>query len=77
MGRLNEIQRVQLYTDGLLPPLSHAVRIHNPETLAAAMSLARQIELMESERSAPTPARPAPRGLLPAPAPRLASVAPR
>jgi hypothetical protein len=32
---------------GLLPPLSHAVRIHNPETLAVAMSLARQVELME------------------------------
>ena len=40
-GRLDEIQRVQLYTGGLLPPLSHAVRIHNPETLANAMSLAR------------------------------------
>ncbi|WVZ69642.1 hypothetical protein U9M48_018401 [Paspalum notatum var. saurae] len=40
-GRLAEAQRVQLFTGGLLPPLSHAVRIHNPETLAAAMSLAR------------------------------------
>jgi hypothetical protein len=76
MGRLDEIQRVQLYTSGLLPPLSHAVRIHNSETLAAAMSLVRQIELMESERPAPAPARLAPRGLLPAPAPRLASVTP-
>jgi hypothetical protein len=75
-GRLDEIQRVQLYTGGLLPPLSHAVRIHNPETLAAVMSLARQIELMESDRPAPAPARPAQRGLLPAPAPRPASVAP-
>jgi hypothetical protein len=37
-GRLDEIQRVQLYTGGLLPPLSHAVRIHNLETLAAVMS---------------------------------------
>jgi len=46
-GRLDEIQRVQIFTGGLLPPLSHAVRIHNPETLAAAMSLARQVELME------------------------------
>jgi len=46
-GRLEEAQRIQLYTGGLLPPLSHAVRIHNPETLAAAMSLARQVELME------------------------------
>jgi hypothetical protein len=41
VGRLDEIQRVQIFTGGLLPPLSHAVRIHNPETLAAAMSLAR------------------------------------
>jgi hypothetical protein len=73
--RLDETQRVQLYTGGLLPPLSHAVRIHNPETLAAAMSLARQIELMESDRPTPTPARPAPCGLLPAPAPRPALTA--
>jgi hypothetical protein len=75
-GRLDEIQRVQLYTGGLPPPLSHAIRIHNPKTLAATMSLARQIELMESDRSAPAPARPAPCGLLPAPTPRLAAVAP-
>jgi hypothetical protein len=40
-GLLDEIQRVQLYTSGLLLPLSHAVRIHNPEMLATAMSLAR------------------------------------
>ena len=51
-GRLDEAQRVQLFTGGLLPPLSHAVRIHNPTTLAAAMSLARQVELLELERSA-------------------------
>jgi len=63
-GRLEESQRVQLYTGGLLPPLSHAVRIHNPETLPAAMSLARQIELMAgagrccSSRSTCTPAAP-------------------
>jgi hypothetical protein len=49
-GRLDETQLVQLYTGGLLPPLSHAVRIHNFETLAAAMSLARQVELMELNR---------------------------
>jgi hypothetical protein len=46
-GRLDEAQRVQLFTGVLLPPLSHAVRIHNPSTLVAAMSLARQVELME------------------------------
>jgi hypothetical protein len=49
-GRLDEIQRVQLFMGGLLPPLSHAVRLHNPDTLATAMSLARQVELMEMDR---------------------------
>ncbi|KAJ1294896.1 hypothetical protein BS78_01G181300 [Paspalum vaginatum] len=67
-GRLAEPQRVQLFTGGLLPPLSHAVRIHNPETLAAAMSLARQVELMELDRQAQPPPRAAPRAPLPAPA---------
>jgi hypothetical protein len=54
------------------------VWIHNPQSLAAAMSLARQVELMELDRQAlaPAPARPTPRGLLPAPAPRLALPAP-
>ncbi|XP_072151436.1 uncharacterized protein [Setaria viridis] len=75
-GRLDEAQRVQLFTGGLLPPLSHAVRLHNPATLAAAMSLARQVELMEVERPAPHPPRPPPRGLLPAPGPRPALSAP-
>ena len=62
-GRLDEAQRVQLFTGGLLPPLSHAVRLHNPETLAAAMSLARQVELMELDKMAAAPARPAHRAL--------------
>ncbi|XP_072146353.1 uncharacterized protein [Setaria viridis] len=75
-GRLDEAQRVQLFTGGLLPPLSHVVRLHNPATLAAAMSLARQVELMEVERPAPHPPRPPPRGLLPAPGPRPALPAP-
>jgi hypothetical protein len=84
-GRLDEAQRVQLFTGGLLPPLSHAVRIHNPETLAAAMSLARQVELMESERPVQHPPRapprgppstPVPRAALPAPPPLLALPAP-
>jgi hypothetical protein len=56
-GRLDESQHVQLFTGGLLPPLSHAVRIHHPETLATAMSLARQVELMERDRPAPPPPR--------------------
>jgi len=40
-GPLDEAQRVQLFTGGLLPPLSMDVQIQNPQTLAAAMSLAR------------------------------------
>jgi len=75
-GRLDESQRVQLFTGGLLPPLSHAVRIHNPDTLAAAMSLTRQVELMEINKTPPTPARPGARGLLPPPPPRPALPAP-
>jgi hypothetical protein len=71
-GRLDEAQRVQLFTGGLLPPLSHAVRIHNPETLAAAMSLARQVELMEYDRPVQPLPRVPPRGPPPAPAPRAA-----
>jgi hypothetical protein len=75
-GRLDEAQRIQLFTGGLLPPLSHIVRIHNPTTLAAAMSLARQVELMELDRRVQPPPRTAPRGPLPAPAPRPALPAP-
>ncbi|KAG8083786.1 hypothetical protein GUJ93_ZPchr0010g9973 [Zizania palustris] len=66
-GRLDESQRVQLYTGGLLPPMSYAVRIHHPETLAGAMSLARQVEMMGLGQPAPPPARGGPRGLLPTP----------
>jgi hypothetical protein len=54
-GRLQESQRVQLYTGGLLPPLSHQVRVHAPESLAAAMSLARMLELVELDRLSPPP----------------------
>jgi hypothetical protein len=84
VGRLEEAQRVQLFTGGFLPPLSHAVRLHHPDTLAAAISLARQVELMESDRPVQQPTRPAPRGppgpahraALPATAPLLALPAP-
>jgi hypothetical protein len=75
-GRLDEIRRVQLFTGGLLPPLYYVVRLHNLETLAAAMSLARQVELMEMDRQQPAPTRPAARGPLPPPPPRLALAAP-
>jgi hypothetical protein len=76
VGRLDEAQRVQLFTGGLLPPLSHAVRIHKPMTLAAAMSLARQVELMELDRRVQPPPRVSLRGLLPAPVPQPALPAP-
>jgi hypothetical protein len=45
---------------GLLLPISNAVRIHNPVTLAAAMSLAHQVEMMEGERLPPHPPSGAP-----------------
>jgi hypothetical protein len=50
--------------------LSHVVRIHNPETLDGAMSLARQAEQLELARGPPPAARGAPRTLPPAPAPK-------
>jgi hypothetical protein len=75
-GRLAEAQRVQLFTGGLLPPLSHAVRIHNPETLNHAMSLARQVEVMELDRLQQAPPRPTQRALLQAPPARAAAPAP-
>jgi hypothetical protein len=65
---------VQLFTGGLRPPLSFDMRVLNPQSLAAAMSLARQLELRE-QYTAASP-RPAGRGLLPVPAPRLALSAP-
>ena len=76
-GRLEEAQRVQLYTDGLLPPLSHVVRLHHPETLAAAMSLVRQVELMEQSRPVSTLPRAPQRGLLVISTPRPALPAPQ
>jgi hypothetical protein len=75
-GRLDERQRVQLFIGGLLPPLSHAVRILNPQSLAAAMSLARQVELMEQDRQPPPTSKGGQRALLPPPAPRAALPAP-
>jgi hypothetical protein len=69
-GPLIEAQRVQLFTGGLQPLLSIDVRIQNPQSLAAAMSLARQFELRE-QYTAPAAKAP-PRPLLLAPAARLA-----
>ena len=73
-GPLDEVQRVQLFTGGLLPPLSFDVEVHNPQTLAGAMSLARKLELREQYTA--TPPRAATRGLLPTPVQRLALPAP-
>ena len=70
-GPLGEAQRVQLFTGGQLPPISNQVRLHNPQTLAMAMSLAREVEVMERERLAFTPTAAPTRGgqrAMPAPA---------
>jgi hypothetical protein len=75
-GRLEEAQRVQLFTGGLLPPLSHAVRIHNPHMLAAAMSLARQLELIAHSTPVSPPPRAVPRAPPQGPQTRLALPAP-
>ncbi|XP_066330153.1 uncharacterized protein [Miscanthus floridulus] len=75
-GRLDEAQRVQLFTAGLLPPLSHDVEIHNPQSLVAAMSLARKIDLRNSYVAPAARVPPRDRPLLQAPAPRLALPAP-
>lgn len=61
---------MQLFMGSLLPPLNNVVHIHNLQTLVAAMSLARQLELIEL--CTPAPAKPAPHGQLPAPQPQLA-----
>jgi hypothetical protein len=76
-GTLSEAQKVQLFTAGLQPPLSLDVEIHNPQSLAVAMSLARKVELRDQcAAPAPTPSRTFQRGLLPAPPKQLALPAP-
>jgi hypothetical protein len=80
-GRLDEAQRVQAFTAGLLPPLSHDVELHNPQTLVVAMSLARKLERREQDAAAAAkaaipPPRLAGRGLLAGPVPQLALPAP-
>src|SRR6185503_15089944 len=75
-GPLLEEQRVQLFTGGLMPPLSLDVRIQNPQTLDAAMSLTRQFELREQYSTPVTKLAPRP-PLLPVPAPRHALPAPQ
>ncbi|XP_066371037.1 uncharacterized protein [Miscanthus floridulus] len=73
-GPLEEMQRVQLFTGGLQPPLSIDARIQNPQTMATAMSLACQFELWEQYAAPAT--RPSAHPLLLAPAARLALLAP-
>jgi hypothetical protein len=59
-GALTEAQRVQIFTAGLQPLLSLDVEVHNPQSLAFAMSLARKLELREqcATAVAPPPAPP-------------------
>jgi hypothetical protein len=77
-GALMEVQKVQHFTAGLQPPLSLDVEIHNPRSLAIAMSFGRKLELRDQcvGASTPQPRHPHQRGLLPAPPPRLALPAP-
>jgi hypothetical protein len=67
-GYLSKCQKVQLFTAGLQPPLSLDVEIHNPQTLAVAMSLARKLELQDQCVAPPTaPPRASQKGILSAP----------
>jgi hypothetical protein len=71
-GALTEVQKVQLFTAGLQPPLSLDIEILNPQSLAVAISLARKLELRELCAGTPTPPprHQGQRGLLPVPPPR-------
>jgi hypothetical protein len=76
-GPLEERQHVQLFTGGGCCRRS-AMRCAstNPQSLTAAMSLARQVELMALDRApAPAQTRLAARGILPPPPPRPAPMA--
>nr|CAB3494457.1 unnamed protein product [Digitaria exilis] len=79
-GPLTEGQRVQIFTAGLLPPLSLDVEAHNPQSLAVAMSLAHKLELRDQYTRPPqssySSSRYPSKGLLPVPAVRLALTAP-
>jgi hypothetical protein len=75
VGRLDQEQRAQLYTGGLLPPLSHEVRVHAPASLVVAMSLAHQLELVELDRLNQAAPRAAARAFLPVIVPRQAALA--
>jgi hypothetical protein len=59
-GPLTEEQRVQLFTGGLRPPLNFDVRVLNPQSLAAAMSLAQQLAARTIHRGATPPCQPWP-----------------
>jgi hypothetical protein len=65
-----------LFTAGLLPPLIHDVEIHNPHSLAVAMSLAHKIELRNNYTTLASRVAPLDRPLLPTLAPHLAQPVP-
>jgi hypothetical protein len=58
VGPLEESQRIQAFTHGLGPPLSHDVEMHNPPTLIMAMSMARKMNLREQSAALVAPAAP-------------------
>lgn len=57
-GTLTEEQRMQIFMAGLQPPLSLDVEIHNPQTLAFTMSIARKLELRDQCAAAAVPGPP-------------------
>jgi hypothetical protein len=70
--RTGTVEEYQDRFQALLPPLSLDVWVHNPQSLAAAMSmsLARQLELRE--KYAPAVTKATSHGVLPSPPPRFA-----
>jgi hypothetical protein len=49
---------MQIFMAGLQPPLSLDVEIHNPQTLAFTMSIARKLELRDQCAAAAVPGPP-------------------
>ncbi|XP_039824904.1 uncharacterized protein LOC120686774 isoform X1 [Panicum virgatum] len=70
-GTLTEEQKVQIFTAGLQAPLSLDVEIHNPQSLAVAMSFARKLEMSDpcavAATPTPTTSHAGQRGILPMP----------
>lgn len=57
-GTLTKEQRMQIFMASLQPPLSLDVEIHNPQTLAFTMSIARKLELRDQCAAAAVPGPP-------------------